>query len=183
MALVQEWKLQGTTATTIGETDSIQFSDGTFGNPILKGTFNGGTHVRSSGGSDSSSGNSPKNSKYVDSTHVDIGGGSVALSSVSTANCPLKINVSYDSNITISGISMYAYDGTTQSNPPTNLDVYLAEQGNSTWTNADGSGNALTLADQTTPATSHDFYVLISVSPSAVGTQSANTLYFGFTYQ
>lgn len=183
MALTQTWYLQGTTATTIGATDYIQFSDGTFGNPITVGSFNGGTHVRSSGGTDSSSGNGPKNSKYLTSSTVDVGGGSVAVSSVSTANCPLKINVTYDSNITISGVKMYAYDGTTTTNAPTNLDVYLAEQGDSVWVNADGSASALTLNDHGTGATSHDFYVMISASPSAVGTQSSNKLRMEFIYQ
>lgn len=183
MALVQNWYLQGTTATTIGATDLIQFSDGTFDNPITVGAFNGGTHVRSSGGSDSSSANSPKNSKYIASGTVDVGGGTVAVSSVTTANCPLKINVSYDSNITITNVKMFAYNGTTEATAPTNLDVYLAEQGDSAWVNADGSGSALTLGDKTTGATSHDFYVLMSVSPSAVGTQSANKVKFQFTYQ
>ena len=41
MALTQTWYLQGTTATTIGATDFIQFSDGTFDNPITVGAYNG----------------------------------------------------------------------------------------------------------------------------------------------
>ena len=53
----------------------------------------------------------------------------------------------------------------------------------SAWVNADGSASALTLGDKSTGATSHDFYVLMSVSPSAVGTQSANKVKFSFTYQ
>ena len=183
MALTQTWYLQGTTATTIGATDFIQFSDGTFDNPITVGAYNGGTHVRSSGGSNSSSANSPKNSKYLTSSTVDVGGGSVSLSSVTTANCPLKINVSYDSNITITNVKMFAYNGTTETTAPTNLDVYLAEQGDTSWVNADGSASALTLGDKSTGATSHDFYVLMSVKPTAVGTQSANKVKFSFTYQ
>lgn len=183
MALDTEWKLQGATATVVETTDSIQFSGGTFDTPIMVGSYNGGTHVRSSGGSDDSSANSPKNSKYLTSTTVDVGGGSVSLSSVPTTSCPFKITVSYDSNITLSDVKMFAYNGTTEATAPTNLDVYLAEQGNTTWTNADGSANALTLNDKTTPATSHDFYVLMSVKPTAVGTQNANKVKFQFTYQ
>ena len=183
MALTQTWLLQGTTPTTIDASDYIQFSDGTFNNPITVGAYNGGTHVRSSGGANDSSANTPKNSKYIASGTVDIGGGTVALSSISTANSPLKITVGYDTNITVTGITMYAYDGTTPATAPTNLDVYLAEQGDAAWVNADGSGAALTLGDSSTPATSHPFYVLMSVSPSAVGTQSANKVRFAFTYQ
>jgi len=183
MALTQTWSLQGASPTTIGTTDYIQFSDGTFGNSITVGAYNGGTHVRSSSGTDSSSANSPKNSKYIASGTVDVGGGTVAVSSVTTANCPIKIAVGYDTNITVTDITMFAYDGTTPATAPTNLDVYLAEQGDSAWVNADGSAAALTLGDSTTPATTHNFYVLMSVSPSAVGTQSANKVRFAFTYQ
>ena len=183
MALNQTWSLQGASPTTIGTTDYIQFSDGTFDNPITVGAYNGGTHVRSSGGADSSAANTPKNSKYIASGTVDIGGGTVALNSISTANCPIKIVVGYDTNITVTGVTMFAYDGTTPATAPTNLDVYLAEQGDSAWVNADGSAAALTLGDSTTPATAHNFYILMSVSPSAVGTQSANKVKFSFTYQ
>ena len=102
---------------------------------------------------------------------------------MTTAEATLKITVGYDTNITVTGITMYAYDGTTPATAPTNLDVYLAEGGDAAWTNADGSAAALSLTDSDTPATSHDFFVAMSVSPSAVGTQSANKVYFGFTYQ
>ena len=183
MALTTVWLLQGTTPTTIDATDLIQFSDGTFDNPITVSAFNGGTHVRSSGGANDSSANTPRNVKYIASGTADWGDGTENLTAMTTGEATLKITVGYDTNITVTGITMYAYDGTTPATAPTNLDVYLAEQGDSAWVNADGSGAALTLGDSTTPATAHNFYVAMSVSPSAVGTQSANKAYFGFTYQ
>ncbi len=95
MALSQQWKLQGTTATTIDDTDSIAFSDGTFGHSITVGTYNGGTHVRNSGGTDDSASNSPHNTKYLTSTTMSLNGGSSAnLSTLTTANSPLKITIS-----------------------------------------------------------------------------------------
>jgi hypothetical protein len=161
----------------------IQFSDGTFDNPITVSAFNGGTHVRSSGGSDDSTANTPNNVKYIASGTADWGDGTEACSAILDGECTLKITVGYDTNITVTGITMYAYDGTTPATAPTNLDVYFFEQGDTAWTNADGSAAAMSLTDSTTPATAHDFYVAMSVSPSAVGTQSANKAYFGFTYQ
>ncbi len=183
MALSQTWSLQGTTATTIGATDSIAFSDGTFGNPIQVSSYNGGTHVRASGGTDSSAGKSPKNSKYLTSSTVDMGGGSVALSSVSTANCPIKIAIAESSNITVTDISVYAYDGTTTTTAPTGMNVQLAQQGNASWKQVHGSSNALALADSTTPATTHNFFMLLSASPTSVGVKSNNKLRIEFTYQ
>lgn len=183
MSLTQTWALQGSTPTTIGATDSIQFSDGTFDNPITVSSFNGGTHVRSSGGSDSSASNTPNNVKYIASGTADWGDGTEACSAMLAAEATLNIDVTYDTNITVTDITFYAYDGTTPATAPTNLDVYAFEFGDTAWVNCDGSGSALTLGDSTTPATSHDFYVALSASPSAVGTQSANKVKFSFTYQ
>lgn len=184
MALTQTWALQGTTATTIDATDSIQFSDGTFGNPIQVSSYNDGTHVRSSTGTDDSSANTPNNNKYVDSTHISINGGaSELLSGMTTAEAALKITVSESVNITVTSVKMYAYDGTTTTNAPTGMTVQLAEQGDTSWTQAHGSGSALTLNDQTTAATSHNFYVAISASPTSVGVKSANKVRFEFVYQ
>lgn len=183
MALTQTWLLQGTTPTTIGATDSIAFSDGTFGNAITVNAYQGGTHVRTSGGVNNSASNAPKNSKYLTSSTVDIGGGSTSLSGVSTTNCPLKITVAFDSSITISDAILYAYDGTTTTSAPSGMTVQLAEQGDSTWTQAHGSASALGLTDKSTPATSHDYYVLISANVTSVGVKSANKIRCEFTYQ
>ena len=184
MALTQTWRLQGTTATTIDATDSIAFSNGTFGQPIQVGSYNDKTHVRTSGGTDKSTSNSPHNTKYLTSTTMSLNGGASAnLSTLTTANSPLKITVSESTNITVTDIKMYAYDGTTTTNAPSGMNVYLAEQGDSSWTQAHGSGNALTLNNHSTAATSHDFYVAISASPTSVGVKSANKLRLEFVYQ
>src|SRR5690348_11224234 len=130
------WTLQGTTGTTIGATDTVQFANGTFGSKITVGSYNASTHVKASGGTESSSGNSPKNSKYLTSSTVDIGSGSTSLSGVTTANCPLKINFSDASSVATSSAIFYAYDGTTTTNAPTGVTFQAAQQGASTWTAA-----------------------------------------------
>ena len=184
MALTQTWELQGTTATTIDATDSIAFSNGTFGQPIQVGSYNDKTHVRTSGGTDKSASNSPHNTKYLTSTTMSLNGGASAnLSTLTTGNSPLKITITESVNITVTDIKMYAYDGTTTTNAPSGMNVYLAEQGDSSWTQAHGSGNALTLDNHSTAATSHDFYVAISASPTSVGVKSANKIRIEFTYQ
>ena len=183
MALTQVWELRGTSDTTIDATDLIQFSDGTFDNPITVSSFNSGTHVRSSGGSDDSTANTPNNVKYIASGTADWGDGTEACSAMLATESTLKVTVGYDTNITVTGITFYAYDGTTPATAPTNLDVYAFEFGDTAWVNCDGSGSALTLGDSSTPATSHVFSIALSVSPSAVGTQSANKVHFAFTYQ
>lgn len=181
--MTQTWELQGTTATTIEATDSIAFSDGTFGNPITVSSFNGGTHVRSSAGVDDSSANTPNNVKYIASGTGDWGAGTESLNLILDSECTLKLTISETSNITVTDITMYAYDGTTTTAAPVGMDVYLAESGDAAWTNADGSAAALTIADSTTPATDHYFYIAVSASPSSVGVKSANKLRCEFTYQ
>ena len=176
------WTLQGTTGTTIGATDTVQFANGTFNGKITVGSYNDSTHVKASGGTDSSASNSPHNSKYLTSSTVSVdGGASTALSGVSTANCPLNINFSDASSVATSSAIFYAYDGTTTTSGPTGVTFYAAEQGASSWTNAAGSGSAVSLADQTA-ATSHDFYILVSASPDSVGTKSAFSLRVELTY-
>jgi hypothetical protein len=166
------WYLQGGTPTTIEATDKIQFAGATFGSAINVGSYQDTTHVESNVGADDSSGNTPKNSKYLTSSTVDIGAGSVDLDSVSTANCPLKINFSHASSVTTTSAIFYAYDGTTTTAVPTDITFYAAEQGDANWTAAGGSAAALTIADDTT-GTSHDYFLLISASPSAVGLKTA----------
>lgn len=183
MALTQTWKLQGTADTTIDTTDSIAFSDGTFGNPIQVSSYNDGTHVRSSGGSDDSLGNTPNNVKYIASGTADWGDGTESLANMTTGEATLKITIAESVSITVTDITMYAYDGTTTTNAPSGMIVQLAEQGDSAWTQAHGSGSALSISDSSTPATSHAFYVAISASPTSVGVKSANKVRIEFTYQ
>ena len=183
MSLTQTWELQGTTPTTIEATDSIAFSDGTFDNPITVSSFNDGTHVRSSVGADDSDGNTPNNVKYVASGTGDWGDGTESLADILDAECTLKLTISESSNITVTDITMYAYDGSTTTTAPTGMDVYLAESGDAAWTNADGSAAALTITDSDTPATDHYFYIAVSASPSSVGVKDSNKIRCEFTYQ
>lgn len=175
------WTLQGTSPTTIDETDIIQFAAATFGSAVTVGAFNDSTHVESSVGANDSSGNTPKNSKYLTTSTVDIGAGSTALSGVSTANCPLKINFSHGTSVTTTDHIFYAYDGTTPATGPTDVTFYAAEQGDSNWTQAEGSGTPVTVADDTA-ATSHDYFLLISASPDLVGAKTEFKLRSELTY-
>ena len=182
------WTLQGTSPTTIDATDIIQFAGGTFGAAITVGQYNSSTHVESNVGADDSSGNTPKNSKFISQTggtggdsQVDIGGGTVDLDSISTANCPLKINFSHGSSVVTTGHILYAYDGSTISAGPTGVTFLAAEQGDANWTAAEGQSAGVTITDDTT-ATSHDYYLLITASPDSVGAKTAFKLRSELTY-
>lgn len=177
------WTLQGTSPTTIDATDIIQFAgSGGFDTAITVGEYNDSTHVESSVGANDSSGNTPHNNKYLTSSTVSVnGGGSTALSGVTTTNCALKINFAHGSAVAVSSHTIYAYDGTTTTAVPTGVTFYIAEQGDTNWTNAEGSAAALSVADSAS-ATSHDFYFLISASPESVGEKTAFAIRDELTY-
>ncbi len=183
MAISTTFVLQGTTPTTIASDASLQFSDGTFGNPITVASYNDGSHVRSSGGTDASDGNTPNNVKYVASGTGDWGDGTESLEDILDGECTLKVTVSESTNITVTDITLYAYDGTTTTDAPVGMTVQMAEQGDTSWTQAHGSGSALSISDSSTPAEDHDFYVAVSATPTSVGVKSANKVRIEYTYQ
>ena len=181
---------QGTSPTTIGGTDKLQFAgSGGFDTRITVGSYNATSHVKSSGGTNLSSANTPKNNKFISQTggtagksQVSVSGGAtVDLDTVTTANCVLKINFSDASSVVTTAASIYAWDGTTQANPPSGVTVKIAAQGSANFSTPAGSGSALALADQTA-ATSHDFFLVYSASPSSVGLKTAFATSIVLTY-
>ena len=183
MALTQVLVLQGVSPTTLEATDSLSFADGTFDNPITVDAYNDSTHIRSSVGVDDSAANTPVNNKYIAAGTADWGDGTEDIELATDAECALKISIGYDSNVTVTDITMFGYDGTTPATAQTEMTIQMAEQADTEWIAVGGSGTALSIADSDTPATSHDFYVLISAAPTTVGVKSANKMRFAFTYQ
>jgi hypothetical protein len=64
---------------------------------------------------------------------------------------------------------------------PTDVDFRIAEQGDALFTEAEGSAAACTVNDDTT-ATSHDYYFIVSASPTSVGTKTAFKIRSELTY-
>lgn len=171
--------LQGSTPTSVGGTDVIRFAGGAFAARIQAGEYNASTHVRNSGGSDISSANTPNNNTFISQTdgtggdsQADWGDGTEDLDQITTAEAALKITVSDASSFSVEDAVAYFYDGSTPATPPVGLTCVLAEVGNANFTAAEGSGAALALADQSSPATSHDYYLVPSVSPDSFGLKS-----------
>lgn len=183
------WELQGSTPTTIAATDRVQFAGaGGFDSKITVGEYNDTTHVKTSGDADKSSGNTPKNNKFISQSggtggdsQVDIGSGTVDLDTLVNGDAALKINFSDAASVAITNAIFYAYDGVTTTAVPTGVTFVAAEVGDTNWTAAEGSGAALTLTDQAA-ATSHDYYIAMSVSPDSVGLKSAFELRCELTY-
>lgn len=166
-----EHTLQGSTDTTIADTDTLQFANGTFDGKITVDEYNDSTHVKDDTDSDKSDGNTPNNVKYISNSEADWGDGTENLDQITDAECTLKINFSHDSSVATEDAVFYAYDGLDTANAPDGMTFYAAESGDASWTNAEGSGSALELDDQSSD-TSHDFYIAVSAKPDSVGSKS-----------
>lgn len=182
------WTLQGGTPTTIEATDLIQFAGATFDSAITVGAYNDSIHVESSVGANDSSGNTPENNKFISQTggtggdsQANWGDGTEDLDQITTAECSLKINFSHGSSVTTTSHILYAYNGSSTVTGPTEVDFRAAEQGDANWTEAEGSGSAVTITDDTA-ATSHDYYIAISASPTTVGEKTAFKIRSELTY-
>lgn len=183
------WQLQGSTPTTIDASDIVQFAGaGGFNSKVTVGQYNDTTHVRASGGANDSNGNTPNNNKFISQSggtggdsQADWGDGTEDLDAITNAEAALKINFSHGSSVITEDAIFYAYDGSTTTAVPTGVDFRCAEVGDANFTEAEGSGAALALDDNTT-STSHDFYIVASASPTSVGLKSAFALRIELTY-
>lgn len=183
------WVLQGTSPTTIDATDIIQFAgSGGFDTAITVGQYNDTTHVESNVGANDSSGNTPNNNKFVSQTggtggdsQADWGDGTEDLDQITDAECALKITFAHSPAVAITNHILYAYNGSATATGPTEVDFRAAEQGDANFTEAEGSGSAVSVTDSGS-ATSHDFYFAISASPTTVGEKTAFKIRDELTY-
>lgn len=169
--------LQGTTPTEIAETDILQFAGSAFDETVDVNEYNDTTHVKTSIGGNKSSANTPRNNKFISQdggtagvSQVQVDGGATEdLDELTDGDACLNINITNESNITIESAELYSYDGATPATAEPNLSFKAAEIGDTNFTDAEGSGSPLSLADKSTPATEHDYYIVLSVSPETTG--------------
>lgn len=164
-----------TTGTlTVGATDRVWFNGANFGDNVVVGAYQTSTHISNSSDAHQCTTNHVNNVMYVSSSNCNInGGGSVALSGSvpTTAQCPLKVNFSDAASVATSAGKFYAYDGTTDATGMSGVTVQAIQQSNTSWTAANGLGSAVSLADQSA-ATSHDFFLALSLSPTSTGAKT-----------
>jgi len=143
----------------------------TYGTKVQVGSYQDGMHLRTSSGTDTDACGSPHmdNIKYLTSTTCSINGGSSVNVSTITQNDCVRIKFTDGStSVTTENGKFYAYDGTTDTNAPTGVTAQALEQGDSSWTACGGSGNAVSITDQSAAVT-HYYYVAMSASPTSVG--------------
>ena len=176
------WYLQGITPTEIDPDadDVLRFAGALFADPIYVAAWNDSTHVKTDAGADKSSGNTPNNVKFISQaggtggdSQADWGDGTEDLDAITDAEATLHVNISDAANFTITDLVFFSYNGVDVAVAPTGMNVKAAEVGDANFTDAEGSGSPLELADSSTPATSHDFYIAVSKSPTVVGLQES----------
>ena len=182
------WLLQGTSPTTIDSDDRIQFAAATFSSPITITEYQDTTHVENSSAGDDSSGNTPNNVKFISQTgggggdsQADWGDGTEDLDAILEAECSLKVTFSHGSAVAVTSNTFFAYDGTTPATAPVEIDVRAAELADTNFTEAEGSGSALSITDSGS-ATDHDFFISLSASPASVGLKTAFEFRMALTY-
>ena len=187
MAAVFTWTGQDTDGGTevAIASDVISFYGASFNDAIEAGEYQTTTHVENDSNVDQCVTFHLMNAKYVSANNVDLnGGGSEALSGTcpTTAECTLKLNFTFDNSVATSSTTFWAYDGTTPATPPVNITFYAIEQGDTAWTNAEGSGSALAIDDDSA-ATSHDYFLAMSASPDVAGVLTELEYKIQLTYQ
>lgn len=180
------WTAQLTSGSlTIGATDKVGFYGTNFGDAITVNEYQDSTHIENSSGTELCTSYHVHNTKYLTATTVSIDGGAsqtLGASVPTTAQCPLKINFSHTTAVATSNGKFWADNGSDVNTAPTDVTFKAGEQGDTSWTSAGGKTNAVTLNDQSS-ATSHDFYIFCSASPTAVGNKTAFRLGIELTYQ
>lgn len=150
------------------------------------------------------------NVKYVNATGALVSRGGVTDATMILTNIPnykstLNINFSHGSAVATQNAKLYVYDRTNLASGPSGVICQIAEirnpfplttgvgSGDSSWTNAIGTTTYLNLVSSpgnsglrpsgaVTTSTVHDWYVVLSASPTGIGSQTNFGLYFTTEY-
>ena len=174
------WTLtaQLTTGTlSVGATDRVWWNGGTAPTDnVVVGSYQDYTLIADSSNAHLCTTNHVNNTKWI----ADSGASSVSLNgagnsnvtALTTANAGLKFNFSDGASVVTQNGKFYAYDGTTDATAMAGVTFKALEAAvSSAWVTANGLGAALTLQDDTS-ATSHDFFIATSVSPTSTGAKT-----------
>lgn len=178
------WDLtaQLTTGTLSVDTDDkIWWSGASYGTNVIVGSYQDSTHISDSTDAHLCTTNHVNNTKYLTGSTASINGAGSSALPIPTGSCGLKFNFSDAASVATSGASFYAYNGTTDTTAMAGVTFQAAQGGvSSSWVAANGSGSALTLANQSA-STTHDFYIATSVSPTSTG-QKTGSVKITLTY-
>ncbi len=164
----------GFTGGNLDAGEKLGFYGANFGDPVTVNSYQSSTHFSDDGVSnDLCTSVHANNVKYLTSTTCSLNGGaSTPLSSLTDNDATLKITLSGLGSISTMQTRFYSYNGTTRASAPDGITCQAAEVGNSNWTAVGGSGSALALSNQS-EASSHSWYIAVSVMPTSAGVKTA----------
>jgi len=187
-------QVTGSPAFVLAATNRVWFNGvgGVFGTNVVVGSYNDGTHATDNADAHlaaCTTGTHMNNTKFLTSTTMSLNGaGSANLSTLTTAGAPLKFVFDTTdlggASVATSAAKFYAYS-TSDGTPVSGVTVQAGEAAvTSTWVSIGTTGAAgagLSLADQSS-ATSHTFYLAVSVTPTSTGAKTTNTFKLSLTY-
>lgn len=184
------------------------FSDSGFGGSVQVGAFQGRTYI--SNGAGTYQGVQVDNVKYLNSQSGIVGqtGSGIALTAIPNREATAQIHFNHSSAVQIQNAKLRIYDRSNIDNNPSGVTCYTAEiihptetetnngSGDTTWTNTFGSGSILSLAPSPgvsgfyagngsnggIASTDHDWYVVLSASPTSIGSKTMFGLYVSAEY-
>lgn len=177
------WTAQLTTGTlVINLTDKISFwAAAGFDTAIAVDAFNGSTHIENAAETHLCTSEHVSNTRRTGVSTVSIQEGtSEDLVNILEAECPLKINFADASTVDCTSVTLDCY-GPSDTEDPAGMIAYAAELGDTSWTDIRAASGTPLAIDDSLADTSHDFFMSLSVTPSAAGVKTG-TLIFELTY-
>lgn len=181
------------------------YGDNGFGYSIAVGNYNGRTYITDSTGT--AMGPETTNAKYTNISGVILGqvGTPLHIRRVPNYQATLNIRFTHGTPVKVQNAKLYGYDRVNKNNAPIGVNLFGAElvhpdtsqttsiSGSSTWTAMSGSTgvinfiqspgtSGLSVAGQYTSDVRHDFYTIISASPTTVGSHESLALWFECEY-
>jgi hypothetical protein len=169
-----------------GGFNTVGFFGASFGFSIRVGEFNETTTRTNANGT--SNGGSMPNTRFANATGAFIGASAIELLSVDNTESTLAIRLITDSSVGTQNTSFRAFDRTNINNNPSGVTIRAAEvikpnpvqvgSGDASWTIVAGSGATLSLDDQSVAATTHDWYLALTGTPTSIGEKTNIGFYF-----
>ena len=172
-----------------GGFNTVGFFGAGFGFSIRVGEYNDTTYRTNANGT--SDGNAMPNLKWANVSGAFAGGSSTAeeLLEINNSESTLLITLTTDSAIKTQNTNFRAFDRVAINNNPSGVTIRAAEirkdaslvrgSGNASWAVIAGSGDVLSMFDQTTENnTVHNFYVALTATPVSIGEKTEIGFYF-----
>ena len=167
-----------------GGLNTIGFYGPGFGLSVRVGDFNETTYRTTEDGQ--TNGNALPNTRWASLTGVFIGPSIIPalLQDTLTSEATLRIELMTDAAVATQNTIFRTFDKVSIDSAPSGVDVFSAEViagasfGDTGWTQIQGSGVVMSLDDHAVAATTHNFWVALSSSPTSVGEKTNFAFYF-----